>query len=377
MGDFVGFSEDIDTGMDYLEHFGIMGQRWHHRNGPPYPLSKGDHSSAEKEAAKAAHITIGSSSGKGSILKLKRFGGNSKSESTAPESAAKKTTQKKAPQKKELTPEEKRQAALEALRSGDKKKIAKYIDELSTDELREAQARAQMKDQLTKKDPTEQKASKADVEKQEAIRSGDKEKVKAYADKMTTQELRDAMDKVDLTTKLNKVDPPPSALDKLSDMMNKVDKMRDAAEKGVKAYNLLAQVYNSTHPNEKGWPEIHPKQQSKEQKKEEDALNKVANKFVKDATKDDENGQQKQKSNQNNNQQQNNKQNNNQQQDNQSKQNQQKQQNQNTTHDINIRVFTDSVNQVKDQKVNSNTDTPSYEELIPDDVRDVMNRKVG
>lgn len=34
----------------YLCHHGIMGQKWGKRNGPPYPLSPGAHSSAEKKA---------------------------------------------------------------------------------------------------------------------------------------------------------------------------------------------------------------------------------------------------------------------------------------------------------------------------------------
>ena len=36
------------SGSDYLAHHGILGQRWGKRNGPPYPLSAGAHSSAEK-----------------------------------------------------------------------------------------------------------------------------------------------------------------------------------------------------------------------------------------------------------------------------------------------------------------------------------------
>lgn len=35
---------------NYLAHHGILGQRWHKRNGPPYPLDAGDHSKSEKEA---------------------------------------------------------------------------------------------------------------------------------------------------------------------------------------------------------------------------------------------------------------------------------------------------------------------------------------
>ena len=113
MGDFIAFSEDIDSGMEYLEHFGILGQKHGQRNGPPYPLGSGDHSSAEKKAAASAGVKVGSDSGKGSIANVKK-------KKTKP------GVQNKP--KKELTPEEKREQALAAARAGDKKKIAKYID---------------------------------------------------------------------------------------------------------------------------------------------------------------------------------------------------------------------------------------------------------
>lgn len=35
---------------DYISHHGILGQKWGHKNGPPYPLGEGDHSAAEKKA---------------------------------------------------------------------------------------------------------------------------------------------------------------------------------------------------------------------------------------------------------------------------------------------------------------------------------------
>lgn len=34
----------------YLQHHGILGMHWGDRNGPPYPLSPGDHSASEKKA---------------------------------------------------------------------------------------------------------------------------------------------------------------------------------------------------------------------------------------------------------------------------------------------------------------------------------------
>lgn len=40
-------SDDLD---DYLEHHGILGQKWGKLNGPPYPLSKSDYSASEKKA---------------------------------------------------------------------------------------------------------------------------------------------------------------------------------------------------------------------------------------------------------------------------------------------------------------------------------------
>lgn len=283
MGDFIAFSEEIDAGMEYLEHHGILNQKWGHRNGPPYPLSKGAHSSGEKSAAKAAGIKVGGDSGKGAITNIKKFGSRSKSSPDKPQKAA----------KKEMTPEEKREAALAAMRSGDKKQIAKYVDQLSTDELREAQARSQMKDQLTKKEPTEQKASKEDIEKMEAMRSGDKEKVKQYADKMSYAELAEAMNKVNLTEQLNHVDPPPSAMEKLTKFMNNVDQFRANAEKGVNAYNLAAKVWNSTHKDGAQWPIIENKQQQQPQSKEQQVAQNLFNQMSKNVQQAHQENQQK------------------------------------------------------------------------------------
>lgn len=39
-----------DFESNYLAHHGILGQRWGKKNGPPYPLDAGEHSSSEKKA---------------------------------------------------------------------------------------------------------------------------------------------------------------------------------------------------------------------------------------------------------------------------------------------------------------------------------------
>lgn len=39
----------------YLIHYGVEGQSWGHRNGPPYPLDKSKYSAKEKRALKKAN----------------------------------------------------------------------------------------------------------------------------------------------------------------------------------------------------------------------------------------------------------------------------------------------------------------------------------
>lgn len=65
------YSWNLDS--DYISHHGILGMKWDHRNGPPYPLENNNHSIHEKRAADAAGIKVGKDSGKGSIDKVKNF----------------------------------------------------------------------------------------------------------------------------------------------------------------------------------------------------------------------------------------------------------------------------------------------------------------
>lgn len=267
MSDFVAFTEDIDGGMEILAHFGILGMKHGKRNGPPYPLGSGDHSAGEKAAAKAAGVSVGSDSGKGSIENVK------------------KPKRSKSPSKP-LTPEERRAAALEAVSKGDKKKITKNMDQLSTDELRDAEARAKLKESLERDDPN--KKSKADKEKEEAIKSGDKAQIQAYASKMSYNELAEAMNKMNLMAQLNYVAPPPTAMDKLKTAAEAAGKFKDVAEKGIGAYNVLAKVMNAAN-KDANWPIIGEKpkeekkdgEKDKEKEKTKEAVKTVANEVKK------------------------------------------------------------------------------------------------
>lgn len=265
MSDFAAFTEDIDGGIEILEHFGILGMKHGKRNGPPYPLGSGDHSAGEKAAADAAGVKVGSDSGKGSIENVKK---------------------KKSKPKKPLTPEERRAQALEAVSKGDKKKITKNMDQLTTDELRDAEARARLKESLSKSDPNYK--SKADKEKEEAIKSGDKAQIQAYASKMSYNELAEAMNKMNLMAQLNYVAPPPTAMDRLKQAADAAGKFKDVAEKGIGAYNVLAKVMNAANKDSK-WPIIgeKPKEEKKdgEKDKEKEKTKEAVKTVVKEVTK--------------------------------------------------------------------------------------------
>lgn len=239
---------------DYLEHHQILGAKWGKKNGPPYPLGSGDHSAAEKKAASAAGVKVGKDSGKGSIDNVKK--------------------KKKAP----LTEEEKRLKAEEARLKGDSKNINKYMDKLTTDELRDAQTRAQIKKSLA-----EEKQSKSDKEKKEAMLSGDKEKVKEYATKMSYNELQEAMNKVDLMTKLNYKPPEPTTMDKINSAMKKVDTARDWMQKGLSAYDALAAI-NNTFNKDHQWPRAEfGGNKDNNNKKSENKFENTAKKLIADA----------------------------------------------------------------------------------------------
>lgn len=241
---------------DYLEHHQILGAKWGKKNGPPYPLGSGDHSSSEKKAAAAAGVKVGKDSGKGSIENVKK--------------------KKKTP----LTEEEKRIKAEEARLKGDSKNINKYMDKLTTDELRDAQTRAQIKKSLS-----EEKQSKAEKDKRDAMLSGDKEKVKEYATKMTYNELTEAMNKVNLMQQLNYEPPKPTTMDKINNAIKKVDTARDWMEKSLKAYDALAAI-NNTFNKDSQWPRAQfgggNNNNNKDQKRE-DKFEKFANRIMDNA----------------------------------------------------------------------------------------------
>ena len=121
---------------------------------------------------------------------------------------------------------------------------------------------------------------KHEAEKQSAIASGDPEKISKFLSEMSNQEQRDAITRISQMKTLNdsaraqadarakaeaelaeKNRPRTKAeirqeridnlLSSISSSANKIDKLRDAGEKFIKAYNLAAAVNNSLNPDKK------------------------------------------------------------------------------------------------------------------------------
>ena len=123
--------ESIDI---FVNHNGILGQKHGVRNGPPYPLGEGDHSSSEESAAKKADISVGTSSGKGSLDNVESA---NKKETNDKKESSSDTSQKK-PTKEDI------------VNSGDIKLIQSSMKDLNLTELQTAIAKRSLMIQVNK-----------------------------------------------------------------------------------------------------------------------------------------------------------------------------------------------------------------------------------
>ena len=123
--------ESIDI---FVNHNGILGQKHGVKNGPPYPLEEGDHSSSEESAAKKAGISVGTSSGKGSLDNVESA--NKKETSDKKESSS--DTSQKKPTKEDI------------VNSGDIKLIQSSMKDLNLTELQTAITKRSLMIQVNK-----------------------------------------------------------------------------------------------------------------------------------------------------------------------------------------------------------------------------------
>ena len=175
--------ESIDV---LLKHHGVLGQKHGVKNGPPYPLDEGDHSSSEESAAKKAGISVGTSSGKGSLDNVES------------------SNKKEASDKKE---------------SSDKKE-ASDKKESSTD--------------VSQKKPT----------KEDIVNSGDIKLIQASMKDLNLTELQTAIAKRSLMIQVNKT-ANPSTVKKLQETTQTLKDISVSAENVISFYNTGAKILNS------------------------------------------------------------------------------------------------------------------------------------
>lgn len=129
--------QTYDEYIDSLEHHGILGQKWGHQNGPPYPLDAGDHSASERKAGWRKSLSS-AASGVATVAKKTK--------------AAMEVVKAKHDEKKQIKEEKKDQKNIEdkneAIRSGDPLKIAEYSSKMSIQEYREAVDRLDLQRRL-------------------------------------------------------------------------------------------------------------------------------------------------------------------------------------------------------------------------------------
>lgn len=124
---------------NYLEHHGILGQKWGKKNGPPYPLDENDHSAAEKKLNKFTPSGV--------VAKYK----DHKKKVQRQKALKKARATKAANAEAKKAAEEHEAAKQKALQSANAKEIMKYRDELTDAEMRDAVARIGWDETLKKK----------------------------------------------------------------------------------------------------------------------------------------------------------------------------------------------------------------------------------
>lgn len=135
------------------------------------------------------------------------------------------------------------------------------IKKMSASERQEASLKAKQRElALTKARQARAEKAEYNKKKAEAIKSGDASKIAKYFNDLNQAELKEAMDRINTKQSFQRMLNQEAQLvsdgkTKVDRLMDGVGKATDYAEKGIRAYNVIAKVSNAFN-NEKYMPSI-------------------------------------------------------------------------------------------------------------------------
>lgn len=296
-----GFDALSDITGNSLEHHGKKGMKWHVKNGPPYPLNaegqrkfeamvaknkkaeaRATNGDVKKEKAEPPKATIGglfNHKKKDSKSETEKADEEEKKKSTSssnsddrkdPEEAEldrleKEEAANEEPEKpKEMTPAERKQDMQDAVKSGDYERVQKYFSELTPDQISEAITRMDLQRNLNRYAPKEPKEPKETDEykefrnkrNEEAVAEADFKYAEKHFSEMSNDQIQQIIDRLNYKKSLDQTNPKPKkdAMDRIDNVVKKLDKVNNWANSGIKWWNTAAKINNTF--NENKWPMI-------------------------------------------------------------------------------------------------------------------------
>lgn len=275
-----------DLGMsttDYLQHHGILGQKWGRKQGPPYPLDASDHSAAEKKAGWRQSLEENRDKVKAKISEMK-------------ETSAQRKADKEYAERRKI------------IESGNAALVQKHMSELSTQEINEAANRIDAANRINRNLPKstanadrEAKLAEKEARRQDRlaekeakkinkiVKSGDINLVEKNKDSLTNDEYRRALQRIDLDESLKSYKKSPK--EAIDDLIGKANKAADTIANGIGVWNKFAKINNMFSEHElpvvdKSFVE-RKKEKEKEQAENEKKKLEAFKKSVLDSENDD------------------------------------------------------------------------------------------
>lgn len=197
---------------DYLAHHGIVGMKWGHQNGPPYPLGADDHSASEKKAGWRRSL---SSTGRGDLKRRKSFRDRLLERRAEKNEARAKAAEEKTARDAEKLEAKKKSIAdrvvdREDMRALQKKSTAKLF---STEEIRDIANR--IDEERARKELIASKSKSTrpgimnkpgevftSIKKKKLIEEGDADKILKNSKLFTAEEIKEVTEKLGAEQKL-------------------------------------------------------------------------------------------------------------------------------------------------------------------------------